>query len=560
MNNGKGNDQSSSSGDIVLYPIAQKSYDEIIHEITYAYLTGMTPQKHPRYEKMQSELSINTRIAFQQYNLLMPSGLRFKVPTQLSEWQIAMILDRTQTIISLNLAEDETVYDLNVLAIFQYSGINEGIYSIEHYPFSDLARKLKSDIKKTELDNVKEILMTVVPHKVLSHERDIIPLNNGLFDFERKKLMSFSPDHIFLGKIRIDYNPNATNPKMINQDGTTWDVDTWINSLSDDPEVVELLWQIIAASVRSNVSFSKSLWLYGTVGCNGKGTYCELLSSFCINPVSISLKQLEKEFALERVINSNAIIVHEIAVDSYVDDSTAFKCLVTGDTVNANRKHKSAVMLKFRGITVFCVNGFPRVRDKTDSFARRLLIVPFDHSFIGAENKDIKEKYVKDKNVLEYILYRVLNMNFNTFSEPLICQQLLAEFLEMNDPVLQFMNELMDQFKWDLLPFDFLYEAFKCWYRENVPCGSIIGKNTFIRELVSHLDEFPDWTCNKNHNPYRVDHFSFDPEPLISELDITAWMDHTYTGRDVNKLCTPRLKPMYRGIVRTNKQISSNKN
>ena len=43
----------------------------------------------------------------------------------------------------------------------------------------------------------------------------------------------------------VDYNPTATNVIIHNNDdGTDWDIESWMSDLSDDPEVVELLWQI----------------------------------------------------------------------------------------------------------------------------------------------------------------------------------------------------------------------------------------------------------------------------------------------------------------------------
>ena len=55
-------------------------------------------------------------------------------------------------------------------------------------------------------------------------------------------------------------------------DGTDWDVVSWMNELSDDPEVVDLLWEVMGATIRPAVSWNKTAWFYSMSGNNGKGT------------------------------------------------------------------------------------------------------------------------------------------------------------------------------------------------------------------------------------------------------------------------------------------------
>lgn len=52
------------------------------------------------------------------------------------------------------------------------------------------------------------------------------------------------------------------------------------------------------------------------------------------------------------------------------------------------------VSFVFRGFMVQCVNEYPRVKDKSDSFFRRQLFVPFMKCFTGIERKYIKDDYL----------------------------------------------------------------------------------------------------------------------------------------------------------------------
>lgn len=55
--------------------------------------------------------------------------------------------------------------------------------------------------------------------------------------------------------------------------------------------------------------------------------------------------------------------------------------------------------------------------------------------FTGAERKYIKDDYFERPEVLEYVLCRVLNMNYYEFSVPKACQLALQEYKDFNDPV-----------------------------------------------------------------------------------------------------------------------------
>ena len=61
----------------------------------------------------------------------------------------------------------------------------------------------------------------------------------------------------------------------------------------------------------------------------------------------------------------------------------------------------------------------PKFTDKTGGTNRRLLIVPFNADFNDSnENVDIKEQYLKDNHVLEYVLYKAINLEFDRFTIP----------------------------------------------------------------------------------------------------------------------------------------------
>ena len=135
-----------------------------------------------------------------------------------------------------------------------------------------------------------------------------------------------------------------------------------------------------------------------------------------------------------------AVFTDENSVGNYLEESEELKAAITHDVVHIEQKGKDIIDFIFHGLIVQCINQLDRTRDKSDSFYRRLLIVPFDKTFTGAERKYIKHDYLNRKDVLEYVLYRVLHMNHYEFSEPKACRMALGVFKEENETVLQFVK------------------------------------------------------------------------------------------------------------------------
>ena len=406
--------------------------------------------------------------------------------------------------------------------------------------------------EKTVREIVK-LLHAKAKRVVPTADPDLIAVNNGIFDYKKKCMLPFSPDYVFMSKSRVDYNPNAKNVVIHNpSDNTDWDVESWMNTLSDDPEIVAVLWEILGAIIRPNVPWNISAWFFSETGNNGKGTLCELMRQLCGEGsyCSISLKSMGKDFALEELVHSSAIITDENAVGVYIDDAANLKAIITNDVLQINRKFKQAITYRFRGFMVQCLNEMPRIKDKSDSFFRRQLFIPFTKCFTGMERKYIKTDYLHRKEVLEYVMKRVLESDYYSLSVPAACVDALEQYREYNDPVRRFAMEVVAQMKWKLLPYTFLYDAYKAWYRQEEESGQIMGANAFRVQIRAVLAGNARYAIPDQRKKIRPRHYMDDLEPLIEEYDLKDWMNPYYAGSpDVDKRCKPVLRDYYRGIM-----------
>ena len=534
----------------------QHTINDVMRITTLDYLGTIDPNNPPESSVIEGELLENIRTEFELYNTVAPKGCKWKIPQTLEFQQIAVIVSTLYPVCRIATGGENADTEYDLLAIYQTDGPDKGIYVTSDEVFRNLARSYNYKMTKWEFGEFMIALRDMVPRKYRCMKSNLIAVNNGIFDYDTKQLLPFTPDLVFMAKSRISYIDNPVNPVIHNDsDNTDWDVESWMNELSDDKDVVNLLWQILGAIIRPNVPWGKSAWFYSESGNGGKGTLCELMRELCGKGTyaSISLSDMSKDFMLEPLTRATAIIVDENDVGTYIDKAANLKAIVTGDTIQMNRKFKMPIAYQFKGFMVQCLNEMPRVKDKSDTFYRRQIFVPFMRCFTGRERKYIKQDYLHRQDVLEYVLHRVLTMDdYYELDTPEVCVQALNEYKEFNDPVRQFMSEIMHQLVWDMVPFTFLYDLYRAWYIKNAGGkGEVKGSQTFKKEFLIRLKEYPDWFCDDPGKYMKPGKKMDKAEPLIAEYDLKEWMNPMMSGsHDISKRCHPMLKTTYAGILR----------
>lgn len=440
----------------------------------------------------------------------------------------------------------------------------QGIYATNEKLFHYIIRQITEDIRQKEIEEVLGIINTYAHEVSTTTDPHLFPVNNGVYNQKTGELEPFTESYVFLTKIAVDYNPLAQNPLIPEADGSQWDVESWIAGLSVSPEVNDLLWQVIAASLQPNRGMNKSVWFYSESGNNGKGTVGQLIKNLLGkgNYSSLSVIDFNHEFKKQDLLSVAANIADENDVDKYIDSVKDYKASITGDDVIINRKHKDPVRMQFRGLNIQMMNGLPKTKDKTGSFYRRLIIVPFIKSFTNnGEKSYIKSDYIGRKEVLEYVLYKALSLTFDEFIVPQASAFLLDQYREKNNPVLDFWNELHEEFKWDLVPKQFLYDLYQKWFERSNPSGTLIGQRTFFDQLSPVIDADGDWdnAIGADKTNIRTGKLMDADEPLITEYGLdkpyrngapSPWIHPTYNGTNAQKIRDFVRKGKYRGILR----------
>lgn len=514
--------------------------------------TVPSPVTNQFLEQLGVDILQSKRTAIELYNSSVSSRLRKKVPDKLEFDEVAVILMTIFTFKNIRVSEKSSDH---LLGVYVDEGEQKGIYVTRRSDFYRLIDPLVPYYRNRDIDDVLDKIERTIPTVTQTNDPSLFIVNNGVYNQATDTLEPFSPDYVYLVKIPIDYKDKPNNPVLIDaNDKSKWDIDSWINELADDEDTATLIWQVIADSLQPSRSRGKSIWFYSESGNNGKGTLGQLIKNLVgpNNYSSLSVTDFKEQFMKESLMGVAVNIADENDVDAYIDSVRDFKASITGDDINIDRKYEKAVRLQFKGTNIQMLNGLPKIKDKSDSFYRRLIIVPFLKSFTNnGEKRYIKQVYIEKKEVLEYALWRALHIKFDEYITPDKSAELLTEYKEINNPVIQFWNELVDEFAWDLLPTQFLYDLFVQWSKRNNPTGKPMGKIGFTSSLNSFLEKNEEWTIKSGQNDrVRTGSNMNADEPLITEYSLIKWIDHAYTGSDLKKLRNFKRAGSYRGYVR----------
>ena len=531
----------------VTIPIENATLNCIIQHETRRFIDNLDPSNPSTPTEIEIDLIQQIKAQIQILNADLDSKNRMVAPKALNHSQIAELMMALYPIAKIIVSENEDDPDANVLAIYQKEGKFKGTYRYNKKDLRKIARQFKYGLNMREFEEIEEVLKDIAPQKRRTTDPDLIAVENGIFNYKTKELQPFDPELVYLSKSQVAYNEHAKNIIIHNDDDDTdWDVETWVEELSDDPEIIKSLWEIMSAIVRPHVRWDKAAWLFSTKGANGKGTLVTLMRNLVGQNAYASIPiddfSGKNQFSLAPLLNATSVIVDENDVGTYIDKAANLKAVVTNDVITIEKKGKDRIAYQFYGFMVQCLNEFPQVKDKTNSFNRRQLFIPMNKSFEGVERKYIKTDYLFRQDVLEYVLFKVLNTNFYTLSTPEASKEILEEFKSNNDPLYDFTSIMLEDLAWDVVPTDFLYDLYEAWYLKNVSKkGQIGSKIKFKREVETIIQQkFKDkWEYHKGQYRMTVTDIT-NPEPYIAQYKLEDWYADT-TSTNVDKLSKPNL-------------------
>lgn len=320
-----------------------------------------------------------------------------------------------------------------------------GIYKSGYGVIEGAMIELIPDLKKAWRTEVLAYLEILVRENTQPAPANMIAFRNGVLNVLDDSFIPFSPDHIITNRIEWDYNPNAYDELT----------DKTLNKIScQDKSIRALLEEAAGYCLFRRNELGKAFILTGS-GSNGKSTFLNMVK-FMLgreNVSSLDLKKLSDRFSTVMLFGKLANIGDDIS-DEFVVDTSIFKKIVTGETIDAEQKGQPKFEFEPFVKLFFSANNIPRMgkgRD-WDAIKRRLIIIPFGAKFSPQDPDYVP--FIGDKlrtqDAVEYLirvgvqgLKRVLDSRQFTHSEKV--QRELDEYEESNNPILAFVRECEEE-------------------------------------------------------------------------------------------------------------------
>ena len=316
----------------------------------------------------------------------------------------------------------------------------EGIYSNDILEFNKVMIDKISDLKDANRLEVYKYLELKCNKKGRYSNAKYIGLKDDILDIETMERFPYSPKFIINNKIPYNYNPDAYHELM----------DKTLDKVAcGDKQVRMLLEEMIGYALYRENTMQMAFILTGG-GSNGKSTVLDLIKELIGKPnyTSLDLRELETTFTPAELHNKLANIGDDISA-KYLETSSIFKKVVTGESFMAQRKYGQPFELESYATQIFCANELPPVNDRTDGFSRRITIIPFTAKF-GSSDDENYDPFIKDKLMTEQAIEYLLKIAIDGLKRVLINREFTKssrgemeknEFVIQNNPVLRWIEE-----------------------------------------------------------------------------------------------------------------------
>lgn len=156
---------------------------------------------------------------------------------------------------------------------------------------------------------------------------------------------------------------------------------------------------------------------------------------------------------------------------------------------------------------------------------------------------------VKDMGSAEEVLDFVKGLKPGTgHGTPDACSALLDDFRVANDPVRQFLDDILIRATWDVLPWQFVVDLYRHWFMRNNPSGRCQSRKSLINDVKGIISDYEGW--DYSDNPVSIPDEMYDtPEGLIGTYDVREW-ESGYRGSDSSRYYWYHGSKRTRGLVR----------
>jgi len=331
--------------------------------------------------------------------------------------------------------------------------------------------------------HVKEILeqikfATLIKREEFTRNYNQINLNNGIYNIKENKLISHDPEHLFLSKIPIDYNPEAKPEVTIN----------FIKEVLDEDDL-SVIQEWFGYILFRKYFIKKALIVVGPKN-TGKTTLLDLISNFIgiDNVAGVSLQKMSTDkFAIAGLYGKHINIYDDLSFDD-INDNGSFKIATGGGYVTGEYKFGNKFQFTNYAKLTFSCNKIPPVKDNDDdAYFSRWIVITMDKS-IEKVDKFLNDKLNDPKELSGLLnwaiegLFRLLASN--NFSYNKTDNEIKNQMACSGSSIAQFAVDQLTKEKDNWISTDDMFQAYEKYCEDNDQQQKTIEK--FGRDLTKY--------------------------------------------------------------------------
>ena len=163
---------------------------ELHENVIQQYLNNELPKKSEiNLQEIAKELIERLQAAVEIDNATGTHKKNWKLPSRLSMPEIDIVLRHIYTIKKISLTDDTITSDNYILAIYNEDETKgpTGIYIVDDNFINSMIYDLNPTLTVSNVKDIRALMYTRVPVAKLTKDKNLVPVNNGIFDQKTKK-------------------------------------------------------------------------------------------------------------------------------------------------------------------------------------------------------------------------------------------------------------------------------------------------------------------------------------------------------------------------------------
>ena len=265
-------------------------------------------------------------------------------------------------------------------------------------------------------------------------------LENGVLDLETKALRDQAPVPRYTRQHPVVFDAEAQCPAFLR----------FLEEILPDTELREEVQLLFGYCLKAGNWLQRAFLAWGG-GNNGKSTLLRVLAAL-LGREAVAARTLQAlssdKFAASSLYGKLANICPDLPA-APVAYPGAFKALTGGDPVTGERKFQNAFTFVNEAVLIFSANQRPPVDDPTVAFWRRWVILPFEVTFEGREDRRLLGKLTTPaelSGVLNWALDGLRKLrNYGDFPIMESSETRKEEWKRQSDSLYWFVQECVDR-------------------------------------------------------------------------------------------------------------------